>query len=91
MISFLRPVASIAARTFGCDHACVDVRSIGVMSGKSSPISLKMGSTRTLPSAPTVVSTTGTPKSRAHCPSAATLLIKSVRSIDVTAKATIGW
>jgi hypothetical protein len=43
MTSFLRPVASTAARKVGCDQANVDVRSIGVISGKMSPISLKMG------------------------------------------------
>ena len=34
MINFLRPVASIAARNSGCDQAWVEVRSIGVTSGK---------------------------------------------------------
>jgi hypothetical protein len=29
MISFPRPVALTAARTSGCDQACVDVRSTG--------------------------------------------------------------
>jgi hypothetical protein len=51
-----------AARNFGSDHACVVVRSIGVISGKASLISLKMGSTRTLPLAPIVLRTVGTPR-----------------------------
>src|SRR6266850_8496111 len=76
MINFLRPVASTAARTSGCDQAFDDGRSIGVMSGKTSLISLKMGSTRTLPCAPTVVSTVGTPRSFATCARPATLFIR---------------
>jgi hypothetical protein len=63
MISFLRPVASTAARTSGCAQEFDDGRSIGVISGKTSLISLKIGSLRTLPRAPTVVRIVGTPRS----------------------------
>src|ERR1700730_1271200 len=75
MISFLRPVASTAARTSGCDQAFDDGRSIGVTSGNTSLISLKMGSTSTLPCAPMVVSTVGTPRSFAARARPATLSI----------------
>src|SRR6267143_2431843 len=91
MTSFLRPVASTAARTSGCDQACDDGRSIGVMSGKASVISLKRGSTRTLPCAPTVVSTVGTPNAFATCARAATLLTSRPRSMECTLMATAGW
>ena len=57
MTSFVRPVASTAARTSGCDQACDEGRSITAASGKASVISLKMGSTRTLVYAAMVVST----------------------------------
>src|SRR6267378_1087017 len=91
MTSFLRPVASTAARTSGCDQACDDGRSIGVLSGKASLISLKIGSTRTLHSAPTVVSTVGTPNAFATCARAATLLTSRPRSMECTLMATAGW
>ena len=81
MINFLRPVASTAARRFGSDHAAVVVRSIGVISGKTSLIWLKMGSTRTLPWAPTVVRTVGTPRVLAARARPVTLLIRT-RAVD---------
>src|SRR5882762_1723134 len=89
--SFLRPVASTAARTSGCDQACDEGRSIGVLSGKASVISLKRGSTSTLPWAPTVVSTVGTPNAFATCERAATLLTRRPRSMERTLMATAGW
>src|SRR5258707_15863070 len=82
MISFLRPVASIAARNFGSVQACVVVRSIGVISGKMAWISLKMGSTRTLPFAPIVLSTVGTPKAFAAAERPLTLLTSIVLSME---------
>ena len=89
MISFLRPVASTAVRRFGSDHAAVVVRSIGVTSGKTSLIWLKIGSARTLPWAPTVVRTVGTPRALAARATRVTLLIRAVPSTS-TEKATQG-
>src|SRR6185295_8899110 len=89
--SFLRPVASTAARTSGCDQACDEGRPIGVLPGKASVISLKRGWTHTLSWAPTVVSNVATPNAFATCERAATLLTKRPRSIERTLMATAGW
>jgi hypothetical protein len=55
---------------------------MGVMSGKISLISLSIGSARTLPVAPTVVSTVGTPRTLAVRARAATLLISRAWSME---------
>jgi hypothetical protein len=64
---------------------------ITVCPGKMSLISLKIGSTRTLPSAPTVVRIVGTPRSHAARARLAVLATTRAGSVERTFKATKGW
>jgi hypothetical protein len=71
-------------------QAFVDVRSIGVLSGKTSATALISGSLSLPPSAPTVVRMTGTSSAFALEASPSRLFESSDGSMEFTPKATHG-